>query len=138
MELCNSKKCDQKNFFHVCVCVCLIFATSICICECACDSSKCLIHKIQLKLSKHTIVNGDVSFLLLLLLFLCVSPFIFVSFKNIPHNLCAFNMWLTHLLLLLLFFNCLTFKFSTVQIVLCTHNALARCQLLYAFFFHSI
>lgn len=92
----------SKEFFSR-VCVCLIFATSICICECACDSSKCLIHKIQLKLSKHTIVNGDVSFLLLLLLFLCVSPFIFVSFKNIPHNLCAFNMWLTHLLLLLLF-----------------------------------
>lgn len=73
------------------------------------------LHKIQLKLSKSTIVNGDVSFFFCLL-FLCVSPFISVTFRNIPHNL--YVTWCALLCgshtccyFTLFFINCLTFKF---------------------------
>lgn len=119
------------------------------LCKCACLCARFVelfIHKnsigIVLAPNYCNWLNGDVSSRLIVVgpvrftVYFCIFFFLSEIFHTIYVTWCDVLQYVAHTLSAsFLLFNCLTFKFSTVQIVLCTH---IRTPTFCVRFFHSI
>lgn len=120
MELWSNKLWERVRVCLYLIIMCLWYDDSV---------DGFLILEIQLKFFEYTIVNDAISvcvYVRVALKLLCVSPFIFVSFEKYSTQFMRLGCSLicsSHTYTLychIFFYNYLTFKFSTVQIVLCT------------------